>query len=108
MGFLFDQAEKNERLSKAEAQSKMIDVCMDIIIASDPGAAHRMKLIRATKKLTDTITDRIVAHKFTDSLTNEQLDEVRAYLDMVLAGFNTFMEQIESTVEKETPHTSGN
>lgn len=108
MGFLFDQAEKNEKLAEAEAKSKMIDMCMDLIIASDPDAAVRFKLVKTTKKLTDTIVSKIVKHNFTDKLTNEQVDKLRVYLEMVLAGFNTFMEQFESMVEKENPHTSGN
>jgi hypothetical protein len=108
MGFLFDQAEKNERLGKAKAQSEMIDMFMEVIIARDPEAAARMNLIKTTKKVTDTIIDKIVSHDFTDKCSDKQLDEVRAYLEMVIAGFNTFMEQFESTVEKENPHTSGN
>lgn len=108
MGFLFDQAEKNERISKAEAQSRMIDACIDIVIASDPEAATRMKLIKTVKKTTDTIVDKIVSHDFTDKCSEKQLKELSTYLEMMLAGFNTFMEQFESTVEKENPHTSGN
>ena len=108
MGFLFEQAERNERLSKAEAQSKMIDMCIDLMIASNPEGAARMKLIKESKALTDRIVDKIVAHDFTDNLTVEQLDEVRRYLEMVHTGFDTFMEQFESTVKKENPHSSGN
>ena len=108
MGFLFDQAEKNERLRKAKAQSEMIDMFMEVIIARDPEAATEIQLIKSVKKLTDTVINKIVDSDFTDKCSNEQLNEVKVYLEMMLAGFNTFMEQFESTIEKENPHTSGN
>lgn len=65
-------------------------------------------LLKTTKKVTDTITDEIVNHKLLDKLTDEQLDEVTAYMELLLTGFNTFIEQLKSTITKENPHNSGN
>lgn len=108
MGFLFDQTEKNKRSSKIDMQSQLIDAFLNIAEAGDPEAATEIQLIKSVKKLTDTVINKIVDSDFTDKCNNEQLNEVKVYLEMMLAGFNTFMEQFESTIEKENPHTSGN
>ena len=97
MEFLKD-LEKKRALTEA-----LIEIMMDI----GPRKAEN-KLFKTTKKLTDTITEEIVNHELIDNLSDEQLDAITAYLEMVMAGFNTFIEQFKSTIEKENPHSSGN
>ena len=104
MGFLFDETTKAE-MKKRDAA---IEAMMDMMASLGEREGKEIKLIRTAGHISKAIQKRVVNHELTDSLTEEQLDEVRAYLEMVLAGFNTFMDQLESNIKKENPHSSGN
>lgn len=90
----------------------MIELLIEAMImkraAEGPRGLAEAKLVKSLDSLENKIQKKILSHEFTDKLTNEQLNEVTVYLDLMLAGFNTFIEQLESTVEKENPHNSGN
>lgn len=94
MGLFFDDIEKNRDLAEA---------LIDLFIEAGTRKAEN-RLFRTTKKVTDIIVDKIVNHELTDNLTDEQLDAVTAYMEMLLAGFNTYIEQLKSTI---TPSVSG-
>lgn len=104
MGFLFDEAARAEMKKRDDA----VEAMMDLMASLGGRQEKEIKLIRTVGNLTHIIRDRVVNHDFTDRLSENQLDEATTYLEMMLIGFNTFMEQFESTVEKENPHTSGN
>lgn len=105
MGFLFDSQTNRSELDKKDAA---IEAMMDLMASLGGREEKEIKLIRTVDNLSHIIGDRVVNHDFTDRLSENQLDEVRAYLEMVLSGFNTFMDQLESTIKKENPHSSGN
>ncbi len=104
MGFLFDEA----ALAEMKKRDDAIETMMDLMASLGGRQEKEIKLIRTVGKLTEVIRQRVVSHDFTDKLSESQLDEARTYLEMMLAGFNTFMEQFESTIKKENPHSSGN
>lgn len=90
----------------------MIELLIEAMImkraAEGPRGLAEAKLVKSFDNLEKKIREKILSHEFTDKLTNEQLNDVAVYLDLMLTGFNTFIEQLESTVEKENPHNSGN
>lgn len=108
MESLYENADRKRRLNKMDARSAAIDAVINLIIAQDEDGAPDMKVVKATKKLTDIIVDKLVNPGFMEKLSHKQMNEIVVYLEMMLTGFNTFMEQFESTIEKENPHSSGN
>lgn len=79
-----------------------------MIITKGPRGKAEANLIKTFNKLHKRLNNKLMSHEFTDKLTNEQLNEVVVYLDLMLSGFNTFIEQLESTITKENPHNSCN
>lgn len=93
-------------------ENPMLELIVEALLikkaAEGPRGLAEAKLVRAFDKVHKRLSDKILSRDFTDKLTSEQLDEIIIYLEMVLTGFNTFIEQFESTAEKENPHNSGN
>ena len=84
------------------------DVMIMDLETKGPRGIAEANLIKTFDKLHKRLNNKLISHEFTDKLTNEQLNEVAVYLDLMLTGFNTFIEQLESTITKENPHNSGN
>lgn len=111
MGFLFDstmRSELEQKKTEAEAHDMAVNFMLDIIATSSPRKAAEVNLLKLSKSFSRKIIDNCTRIAMNETITDEQLKSVTDYLEMVLVGFNTFMEQFESTVEKENPHTSGN
>lgn len=93
-------------------ENPMLELIVEALLikkaAEGPRGLAEAKLVRAFDKVHKRLSDKILSRDFTDKLTNEQLNEITVYLERMLTGFNTFIEQFESTVEKENPHNSGN
>lgn len=96
-----------EFLDEIKNEKDKANFLLDFLIELGPRKAEN-NLLKITKKVTDTITEEIVSHNFTDDLTDEQLNEVAGYMKLLLAGFNTYIEQFKGTITKENPHNSGN
>lgn len=96
-----------EFIEDLKKRSALTEALIEIMMEIGPRKAEN-RLMKTAKKLMDTIADGTITHEVTDNLSDEQLDAITAYLEMVMAGFNTFMEQFKSTIEKENPHSSGN
>lgn len=104
----------------------MIELLIEAMImkraTEGPRGLAEAKLVKAFDSLDNKIRKKILSHEFTDKLTNEQLNEVTVHLDSMLTGFNTFIEQLESTITpsvssadsslkegaEKNPHNSGN
>lgn len=93
-------------------ENPMLELIVEALLikkaAEGPRGLAEAKLVRAFDKVYKRLSDKILSRDFTDKLTNEQLNEVAVYFDLMLTGFNAFIEQLESTITKENPHNSGN
>ena len=94
-------------LKDIERKKDLASAMLDLLIEIGPRKAEN-NLLKMARKVTDTISEEVVNHELIDNLTDEQLDAVAVYLEMLLAGFNTFIEEVKSTIKKENPHSSGN
>ncbi len=81
---------------------------LDMIAKASPRKAVEVKLLKISKKIGAQTREKGLECAMNESLSDEQIESMTNYFEMVMAGFNTFMEQFESTVEKENPHSSGN
>lgn len=112
MGFLFDsqtmRSELEKKKTEAETHEMSVDFMLDIIATSSPRKAAEVNLLKLSKSFSHKIIDNCTRIAMNENITDEQLKSVTDYLEMVLTGFNTFMEQFESTIKKENPHSSGN
>lgn len=81
---------------------------LDMIAEASPRKAAEVKLLKLSKKVGEQMRNKGLECAMNDSISEEQLESVTNYFEMVMAGFNTFMDQFKSTIEKENPHSSGN
>lgn len=93
-------------------ENPMLELIVEALLikkaAEGPRGLAEAKLVKSFDKVHKRLIDKILSHDFTDKFTIEQINEIILYLEMMLTGFNTFIEQLESTITKENPHNSGN
>ncbi|MBQ7861631.1 MAG: hypothetical protein IJ349_05460 [Clostridia bacterium] len=105
MGIFFDIEEKKR---ESEVQDAAIDMMLDILASKSPRMAVEVKLVKLSKKFAHRLTEIATSTVMNKNFTDEQLESMTNYFAMSIAGLETFIEQFESTVEKENPHSSGN
>lgn len=97
--------EKKKR--EVDAQSLAIEALLDMIAETSPRKAAEVKLIKSAKKHGDIAKDFALRSADNEDITIEQFESASEYIRMATEGLKTFIEQFESTVEKN-PHNSGN
>ena len=105
MDMLFDIEEKKR---EAEARDRALEIVLDMLAGASPRKAAEVKLLKISKKLGGQIREKGLEYAMNESLSDEQIESMTNYFEMVMAGFNTLIEQLESTITKENPHNSGN
>lgn len=108
MGMFFDFFDIEEKKRETEARDRALDMVLDMLAEASPRKAAEVKLLKISKKMGGQIIDKGLECAMNESLSDEQIESMTNYFEMVMAGFDTFIEQFESTVEKENPHNSGN
>lgn len=97
MDMLFDIEEKER---ENEARNRALDIVLDMLAEASPRKAAEVKLLKISKKLGRQIMEKGFECATNESLSDEQIESMTTYFEMVMAGFNTYIEQFKGTIAK--------